>query len=120
LGKFNYKRGLHRLYAVISVLWATTVLAVAVRDQPPANIETFSAFVAEQKGASGAKEDFWDRVARSTEGPTQKSFPLDPSDHTIRDFWLSRNTFAVLPPLAGYLALFVVAPWIARGFKKEG
>jgi hypothetical protein len=84
----NYKRGFQRVYAVFSVLWVAGVAAATVGEQTaPA-------------APPGTHIDF-----------TGATFIDGPS------YWISRAAIALLPPAAGYVALFLVFPWITRGFR---
>jgi hypothetical protein len=116
----DYRRGFQRVYAVLTVAWVLIVLAVAFRDRPLPH-----------------KPDIWERAAAL---PPAKDQPeIDPKDlhptvlpedflgwqveseapttGAILRHWGKRSALAVLAPAAGYLFLFMVIPWIYRGFK---
>ena len=96
MGKFNYRRGLLRVYAVLSILWFAGALVLAITERPR---DIFDVAASSGDAASG----FFNEVARQTETP----------------YWPLRIAITIVPPVIGYAALFLVAPWIARGFRRE-
>ena len=100
----NYKRGLLRLYAALSVLWIAVVLVVAVRDSGWIPLSSYpDSFVTDSPATPTKKPDIFDAI----------------TDHPVRDYWVSRTSVMLLPPALGYAVLFLVMPWIGRGFKND-
>lgn len=97
MGKFNHRRGLLRVYAVVSIMWVTGALALAISERPKRDIFDVAA------SSSDAASGFFNKVARQAE----------PS------YWAFHIAITVAPPVIGYLALFLAVPWIARGFRNE-
>ena len=124
----NYRRGLQRLYIVVSVSWMAVILVLAVRDRPipdfwdavaaAAPIEPAPAVQIPKSFSPGqptkSTRDIFDVVAG-----TPTTVPKSEGDHTIRNYWISRGALMALPPLVCYLVFFVTVPWVAKGFKKE-
>lgn len=121
----NYRRGFQRVYAVLTVVWiAASLIAL------PAHRLRFW----EAPSLEGEKIQFEplpggmtiDELARKhgstvepAGGTTPDSFVQDEPTFTRtcigKSLWLAGLLF--LPPLAGYATIFLVIPWIYRGFR---
>ena len=100
----NYRRGLQRLYLVLAVAWVAGVLFVV----PSGRWEPWHKKV---------DPKVWADLGVVPATPEEVSF----SDlKSIRDYrievWLWATGLAFIPPLIGYAFLFLVAPWVYRGF----
>jgi hypothetical protein len=84
----NYRRGLQRGYAVIAICWIACIAILAATARTP-----LWAFI---------QESDWPNLQ-----PGQVQL--------LRLAWL--GGLLVLPPAFGYVVIFVVMPWIFRGFK---
>jgi hypothetical protein len=106
-GQMNYRRGLQRVYAVLTVVWVVLAVIVAIRNRPP----------------DTSRPDPWDVVTLSREADS--ALTPDQFEHLIRKrkqsavvrYWSIQAGIALGTPLAGYLLLFGVIPWIAGGFR---
>ena len=108
----NYRRGLQRLYAALTVAWVSAMLLTL----PPDRIKAWSV---------------------PSNGPSPTEFLGFERDHPMRyavDLFLINNLpnpswnsrlqkftwlicILAVPPVLGYAILFGVAPWVYRGFK---
>lgn len=100
----NYRRGLQRLYAVLAITWVAAILLFATRDRP-----THTDWI--EVPDSQLKGDVFDQVAAE-----YKRDHTPPEPEELVRYWSVQGTIAVGPPAVGYLLLFVVLPWIYRGF----
>jgi hypothetical protein len=109
----NYRRGLQRVYAVLTVVWIAAVLFVI----PPDRLRVWS----------GELESIDDFMAFGRDHPIRNTlffilvnnFPNPHYDSRLEKCaWLATTLF--LPPILGYLLIFYVGPWIYRGFRPDG
>jgi hypothetical protein len=144
----NYRRGLQRVYAVLTVAWVAVLLFALPADR----LKFWSA--TEEWGASDkpvgnpndwtpVKETAIDYGSHSVAPLPPGAILVDPSrvtpvaPSTLTDadiqkldaakgvpfghspggkgVWLAGVLF--LPPVAGYAAIFLLVPWVYRGFK---
>ncbi len=128
----NYRRGFQRIYAVLTVAWIVAVLLILPPDRW--NFwRTWDAFDELELhpcvGPCSAEElkQPWiaailDREARLAIQPKWKTFgeyitlSVPVESRVQRFLWLFG--LLVLPPAMGYAVLFLLAPWIFRGFKQ--
>ena len=97
----NYRRGLQRVYAVLTVAWVAIILLVVA---PSFQFRRWS----------GAWESTYDHFP-SSDPPTKiylQQFGLLPL-HS----WLLAIGIALIPPLIGYWLWFHVSRWVYRGFR---
>lgn len=128
----NYRRGLQRFYLVLTLAWVI-VLSVALpadrlnfwsasQRQNPATLpaDWFEA----NKPESGQRAKDYDALAKKygrTVEPPSDSFvpdvaaPLSTPSRASRALWLAR--VLLLPPAFGYVTVFLVIPWVYRGFR---
>jgi hypothetical protein len=59
---------------------------------------------------------FIDAVA---ERPKADIFDVAAGGPSGSGYWIPHIAVALLPPTIGYVALFLIVPWIARGFRRE-
>lgn len=171
----NYRRGLQRLYAVLTVAWVASLLFVLpserltfwippidygrhsiVQPDAPGTIPTFEEFKTRRdattasSSSGGAGKDRTSEIERYGSAsdvpmPPKGAIPVPPtangwtvvkeasltnSDVEKLDaanpaisglswvrkiMWLAGILF--LPPVAGYAAMFLIIPWIYRGFR---
>ena len=102
----NYRRGFQRAYLVLAVVWIAATLLLAARDRP-----THTDWIDVPSGTQ-AKGDGWDQAAAEYKRDHQPPYPEE-----LSRYWTVQGAVVVGPPLVGYLLLFVVVPWIYRGFK---
>jgi hypothetical protein len=124
MGKFNYKRGLLRVYAVVSVLWMATVLVVAVRDLPISDWSVVSErpddgtpALNTPNATTATQPDALDKLIAGM--PRKRRDIFDVIAPESGTYWASRIALTVLPPALCYASLFLVVPWIVRGFKGD-
>lgn len=91
----NYRRGLQRVYVTASVVWVVIMLALSVKDRPPAP---------DMSPSSPDTFEIFNRAAREMEREAR-----------VR-YWLLRAAIIAVPPAGGYFGLFGALPWIVRGF----
>ena len=86
----NYRRGLRRAYLAASLLWIAPVITAS--------------FV--------QYDNMKETVVRAPDVEVRiDSLPG-------MNYWLGQITVAILPPPAGYILLFVIVPWIVKGFRE--
>lgn len=86
---------------MLSALWILAVLTVSLRDRPIAGWS----LVRDQQTQADPLDALIDSL------PDAKgSAPI---------YWTQRGSIMVLPPVLGYATLFLVVPWIVKGFKNE-
>jgi hypothetical protein len=131
----NYRRGFQRIYAVCTALWIALVVAISIPDQPPngdfevhlangtilhfppgtdpAVIDTIAKRHSQQGASEPSAVIFLDKdgypIARSLLGPFQARI----------QYWALRSGIALVPTAVLYILLFLVIPWIHRGFRPE-
>jgi hypothetical protein len=130
LPPLNYKRGLRRVYLTLATVWACAVLAVSIKDRPrPVD------FAAEARKygltySSQPPKTPVPAVPPPPPGFVEEQQPPAPANATdelnkILDFvqqespvqyWSERLALMLIPPSGGYFILFLVLPWIWRGF----
>lgn len=133
----NYRRGFQRVYAVLVVLWIGSVLFALPSDRLRF-WSTAEGLAANTHGDPNdwtvVKETPLDLSKYGTVLPAQSKeatpeAPIDFSHATVEDprptqttesrlgktAWLGEVLFG--PPLLGYAAIFLVTPWIYRGFR---
>ena len=105
IAPMNYRRGLQRLYAVLTVAWIALVLFTVL----PGRWRPWLAFSQWQselhpytQGGTGSLEDI--------DLPATARLEI----HTRR---LWAVGLSIGPPLIAYLLLFYVAPWLYHGFR---
>ncbi|HSR07238.1 MAG TPA: hypothetical protein VLM42_08820 [Bryobacteraceae bacterium] len=136
----NYRRGFQRVYAVLTVVWiAGLILALPnyrVRFWQKQRGEASLADVDLAKSgiATTTKGDIFDQIdAERHKQPydlPKGAVPVDPNGNggsfvpdepvatetrTEKFLWLAGVLFG--PPIAGYAAIFLVVPWVFRGFR---
>ena len=104
----TYRRGFHRLYAVLTVVWIASALIALPSSRLKFWIPEPTVFVDQSTGErltppAGYHPEPIDRYKKAI-GPSQ----------TERLLWLME--VLALPPAAGYLLLFQIVPWVYRGF----
>lgn len=137
LTPMNYRRGFHRVYVVCSVLWIGVMLALAVRDRPrkidyDALAKKYGAVEVDPNSPfTVSPEDFLRHEAEKAKQKVTRDETRAPSSADKKwivasetplpsmylQFWETRSSIALLPPTVGYLLLFVVVPWVYRGFR---
>jgi len=131
----NYRLGLLRAYVVLSVLWASTILLVLPSerlhfwDRQTNTLTTVHGHweadptVRPQEPQGGGGLDLSKygpgKYRVTTDGGVyevtiEKFAPKEPS-RIQRGIWLA--CVLVLPPVLGYAAIFLVSPWVYRGFR---
>jgi len=130
----NYRRGFRRLYIVLSLAWIVGVVLVmpwpsrhGIYDLDSAHKAGYSdtnivQYLRSARGLdteqSQALEELLRRRARGELSPKEdtrlKALIKQPSQAT-RLLIIASWTF--VPPIAAYLILFYVVPWICRGFR---
>jgi hypothetical protein len=98
----NYRRGLQRVYAALTIAWIVATLLIAVRDRP-----THTDWI-----EVPPKGDVFDQVAAEYKRDHQP-----PTREELVRYCGIQGVFVFGPPVAGYLLFFGVVPWIYRGFK---
>jgi hypothetical protein len=98
LTPMNYRRGLQRIYAVLTVTWIVGALWVVFsgRSLPP------------WLGSWAAVRSLTDLVT------------VNPLVGWSLAVWLWAIGLSMFPPVLFYVILFYVVPWIYRGFKPNG
>jgi hypothetical protein len=98
----NYRRGLQRLYAVLTVAWVAAILLVVA---PSPRFREWQ---------SGGWSNTYDFTGNS-DPPTEVYL------HKVRllswQGWLLAIGMALIPPLTGYWLSFTVSRWVYRGFR---
>jgi hypothetical protein len=127
LPSLNYRRGLLRVYLVLCVLWIITIAGTSVIDRPtpPVIFGKNDPVVPKDEFAPKPKTltdaDFssadapipsFDDFKKEQQNEQQKS-----EVHSTARYWGTQSALAFTPPIAGYLILFGVIPWIGRGFR---
>ena len=140
----NYRRGFQRVYAVLAVAWVVGLLFVLPADRlnfwsaQPNETTIHGPWEAYSKGAASAATTDLSKYGTVTSneldlskyGPGKyrvttdsgvyevtvgAAAASDASSRSQRALWLSG--VLLLPPGFGYLAIFLVIPWIYRGFR---
>ena len=101
----DYRRGLQRVYAVLALVWlaATSWVIISGRAKPWTILEdksppTYTADPSELRELTN------DEILASHEAD-------------VRRRWVWSGWLGVGVPVAGYILLFLVAPWIYSGFR---
>jgi len=119
----NYRRGLQRVYAVLSATWAIAVLfavlsghwqpwerfQIAETEIAPTSVEFDPSELRPVPDVS--PEEFLKQNPRKT----AKLADILPDPSTWRRIAWTASA-ASLPPIVGYSILFLVFPWVYRGF----
>lgn len=129
--RMNYRNGFQRLYAVFTLLWIVgTLLFLPTErwdfwrkwnfwDQVEAHVCDTPCSPEELKQPWIA--DRMDQQARLATQPKWKTFyeyitlSVPVESRVQRFLWLLG--LLVLPPALGYLVLFLLVPWVVRGFR---
>ena len=117
----NYRRGLQRVYVVLTAIWMACVL--------------FTVLTGRWEPWRKATTDFTPPPPDSWQGPApvispeeflkKKTARLEDVDEAATRQLMMRQRFgcafaiAIAPPLFAYLALFFVVPWVYRGFRSN-
>jgi hypothetical protein len=151
LPSLNYRRGMQRIYLVLSVLWIGLVVSVSISERPiPVGRATKTQFgdpidrpaeqprvnalgdpISESSAPAGPPAAHpWDKDVVTEPSPktnpTFEELARERSAHpstaseprqSVARYWETRSAWAFTPPVAGYLILFGVLPWIGRGFR---
>jgi hypothetical protein len=100
----NFRRGFQRVYAVLTVAWVGVMLFVI----PSHRLRFWT-----------PDTDYDALLPPPPPGYTIISSPDSPkitgAGRVEKSVWLFE--VMALPPIAGYLLIFLVAPWIYRGFQ---
>jgi hypothetical protein len=138
----NYRRGLQRVYAVLTVVWVVVVVAVSLRNwsepndwvtikdeyggvptSPPGKkfvpppLDSFQPDAPTGRMGKYSDSDIATPVPGSPDVPLHvvSSEPLS-SGHAPRSDWAYWSMMVLGAPALGYLFLFYVVPWVYRGF----
>jgi hypothetical protein len=126
----NYRRGLKRAYAVLAIAWIATLLYVL----PSGRLKFWSAQPSAQPNVAPVYNPTASGVANVIEIPAssrdERQYKFKMTDGKIyvvttedtiaerpigKFAWLAAWLFA--PPIFAYGLLFIVLPWVFRGFK---
>jgi hypothetical protein len=128
----NYRCGLQRVYAVLTTAWIIALLFILPADRlkfwqadqwetlADHAVPMSAAAASPQPKSSGQPDIDYDALAkRAISETSQVKFAATPSSwdqsRTHKFLWLM--SFLMLPPAVGYAALFLVIPWVYRGFR---
>lgn len=128
----NYRRGFQRVYAVSTLVWIVGTLLYLPTNRWDfwRKWDAWDKLVAHPCAGSTCTEEElkmpWiaatiDEQAKLATQPKWKTFceyitlSVPVESRLLRFFWLF--CLLVLPPVLGYAALFLLVPWIVRGFK---
>ena len=117
----NYRRGLQRVYAVLTAIWMACVL--------------FTVLTGRWEPWQHLQADWTPPPPGSWQGPAPIISPeeflkkntarLSDIDEAATQRMLMHQRFgwafgvSTIPPLAAYLILFFIVPWVYRGFKQK-
>ena len=114
----NYRRGFHRIFFVCAVLWVGGVLAIATinRPQPTNGIEVRLESGTVLSFPLGTKSGVIDSVVKLQTPPNGITLTeIGPGLH----WWELPAGIALVPVAVLYFVVFIVIPWIHRGFRSE-
>jgi hypothetical protein len=140
--RLNYRVGLQRVFAVVCAAWLTVVVAIAIHERPRTKTTTARDFIAaecsdryqlprlsdekllicrrllerRQQVIKNANPDRWTQIFNEADADEQ-SVTVQPDASTVRVYWAQCAAVAIGPPVFGYAVLFIVVPWIGRGFR---
>lgn len=86
----NYRRGLQRVYIVVSALWAVAIIVAVFEGWHPEAMVNGGWYIFGQ-----------------------------PPTEVLRWNWRIVTAMCLLPPIIGYILLFHVGRWIYRGFSAK-
>ena len=114
-GPINYRRGFQRVYLVLSALWMILLLTWTIADRPKEGDFTPPP-LSSWKGPPATSGGPIDYAAMAEEAQRK----ADSAEHlqSQKTYWLGSVAVVAIPPLFGYAVLFIVLPWIARGFSR--
>lgn len=107
LTPMNYRRGLQRVYVVLTVAWIAVVLVLSIRDRPKPQFTTYVKCISDTPDTTLSSDP--DCIPKPYDEPGR-----------LWKYWAIRGSVAILAPGAIYLLLFSVLPWICHGFKPSG
>jgi hypothetical protein len=128
LPPLNYKRGMRRLYLVLSALWIAVVVAVSINERPRSSspvvylddngnsitsvvLEPIRSWDENGRPITPSRPDLSKLSEEQLQGYRQTGIRL------LVRYWETQSALALAPPAIGYLILFGVLPWIGRGFR---
>jgi len=115
LTPMNYRRGLQRVYAALTVVWIAGVLFAVLmgRWEPWHRFEPQNGWSFVNETPTVSPEDFLNgktaRLSDIDDAATQRMI--------MHQRWAWASGISTVPPLVLYFLLFYVAPWIYRGFR---
>jgi len=116
----NYRRGLLRIYLVLSVCWIAAWIYLGVKKSPDLRLneakrQELDGIVRTMMDEDETDDDIQVVVDDFRAKYGERSWPT-----TLRRVGTSDTMLiAFIPPLAGYAIAFLVLPWIARGFRTK-
>jgi|SRR5579863_7411808 len=123
----NYRRGFQRAYAVLVVMWVATVLYVLPGERLKFWQRASDSFVPDYEGPNNSGVDNVIEIPAPSRNERQFKFTMTDGKTYIvttedaiterpigKVAWLA--AWLLAPPIFAYGVLFIVLPWVFRGF----